>query len=100
MDAPSVLAPFVFALLVDVVTEFARKGALSKLLYDDDLVLMGETIEVLGNKFLKWREAIESKGLNVDLGKTMVMVSDRITKDGISKCKVYPMWGLQLRSIG
>ena len=34
------LSPFLLAVVVDVVTEFAREGVLSKLLYADDLVLM------------------------------------------------------------
>ena len=34
--------------------------------------------------FLKWNEAFESKGLKVNLWKTMVMVSGRMTKDGLS----------------
>ena len=56
----SVLSPFLFAVVVDVVTEFARDGALSELLYADDLVQMSETIEGLRKKFLKWKEAFES----------------------------------------
>ena len=60
--------------MVDVVTEFARECALSELPYADDLVLMSETIEGLRNKFIKWNEAFESKGLEVNLGKTKVMV--------------------------
>ena len=36
MHQGSVLSPFLLALVVDVVTEFARKGALSQLLYADD----------------------------------------------------------------
>ena len=64
----SVLSPFLFAVVVDV-TEFAREGALSELLYADDLVLMSETIEGLRNKFQKWKEAFESKGLKLTLGR-------------------------------
>ena len=41
------------ALVVDVVTEFARECVLSELLYVDDLVLMSETIEGLRDMFLK-----------------------------------------------
>ena len=41
-----------------------------RLLYADDLVVMSETIEGLMSKFLKWKEAFESKGLKVNLGKT------------------------------
>ena len=33
-------------------------------------VLMCETVEGLRNKFLEWKEALESKGLKVNLGKT------------------------------
>ena len=37
--------------MVDVVTEFAREGVLSELLYADDLVLMSETIEGLRDNY-------------------------------------------------
>ena len=49
MHQGSVLSPFLFAVMVDVVTEFAREGALSELLYADGLVLMSETFEGLRN---------------------------------------------------
>ena len=84
----SVLSSFLFAVVVDVVTEFARVAALSELLYADDLVLMSETFVGLRNMFLKWKEGFYSKGFKVNLGKTMVMVSSGITKDGLSKSKV------------
>ena len=45
MHHGSVLLPFLFAVMVDVVTEFAREGALSELLCADDLVLMSGTID-------------------------------------------------------
>ena len=93
----SVLSSFLFALLVDVVTEFAREGALSELLYADDLVLMSETIKGLRNKFLKWKEAFESKCLKVNLGKSRVMVSSSITQGGLSKNNVDPCWVCSFR---
>ena len=87
MHQGSVLSSFIFAVVVDVVTEFAKEGALRELLYANDLILMSETIEGLRNKFLKWKEAFESKGLKVNLGKTKVMVSGDITQEGLSKSK-------------
>ena len=53
----SVLSPFVFAVVVDVVTEFARESVISELLYADDYVLMNETIGCIGYMFMKWKEA-------------------------------------------
>ena len=61
MHQRSVLSPFIFALVVCVVTEFAREGALSELLYAYDVVLMSETVEGLRDKFLEWKETFESK---------------------------------------
>ena len=58
----SVLSPFLFAVVVEVVTKFAREGAPSELLCANDLVLLSEIMEVLGNKFLKWKAAFKRKG--------------------------------------
>ena len=74
MHQGSVLSHFLFAMVVGVVTEFVRDGALSELLFADALVMMSETIEGLRDKFFKWKEAYESKGLKVNLGKTKVVV--------------------------
>ena len=45
---------------------------------------------MLGNKFMKWKEAFQRKALTVNLGKAKVMISGGITKDGMSKCNVDP----------
>ena len=36
------LSPFLFAVVIDVVTELARESVLGKLLYADDLVLISD----------------------------------------------------------
>ena len=71
--------------MVDVATELARESVQCELLYAVGLLQMSETIEGLKYKFLKWKEAFESKGMKVDLGKILIMVSRSITKDGLSK---------------
>ena len=58
--------------------------------YTDDLVLMNETIKGLDDKFLKWKEAFESKGLKVKLGENEVMVSSGLSQDGLSISNVGP----------
>ena len=47
----SVISPLIFAIVVDAVTEQARKGLLNKILYADDLVLMSENLEDLRERF-------------------------------------------------
>ena len=81
----SVLSPLVFAIVVDVVTESVRNGLMSELLYADDLVLISETMEGLREKFWKWKEAFESKGLKVNLGKTKVVVGGAEGEVSVSK---------------
>ena len=43
----SVLSPLLFAIVMDEVTKNARKGWIKQILYADDLVLVGETMEEL-----------------------------------------------------
>ena len=57
-----------FAIVVDVITESVRNGLMSEKLYADDLVLTSQMMEGLREKFWKWKEAFESKGLKVNLG--------------------------------
>ena len=63
-----VLLPLIF----DVVTEeVAREGRV--LMYADDLVVICETKEEARQRFVAWRNALESKGLKVNISKTKVM---------------------------
>ena len=43
----------------------------NELLYADDLVLMSDTFEGLGNRFRKWKEDFESKCLKVTIGNAL-----------------------------
>ena len=61
------------------------------MLYADDLVLTSETMEGLREKFWKWKEAFESSGLKVNLGKTKVVVSGaegEVTVSKIDPCGI------------
>ena len=66
-------------------------------MYGDDLVFNSKTTKGLRNNLIKWKEALDSKGLKVNLGKTNVMVSGGITKDGMSNSKVDPCGICSLR---
>lgn len=71
----SVLSPFLFAIVMDVVCGSAMEGLVFEILYADDLVLMAESMEELQAKFNKWKEAIEKKGMKVNVTKTKCLVS-------------------------
>ena len=61
----SVLSPFIFAVVMNVVTEeVVNEGR--ALMHADDLVLICETKEVARQRFVAWRSALESKGLKVN----------------------------------
>ena len=58
---------------------------------------MSETIEELRNKFMEGEGSFGEQGIEVNLGKTKVMVSGAITKDGLSIGEVDPCLGLPLK---
>ncbi len=70
----SVLSPLLFVLVMEAVTREIQEG-LSPLvpLYADDLVLMAHNVDELRDKIRKWKEAMEKKGMKVNVGKTKVM---------------------------
>ena len=73
----SVLSPLLFAAVMDVVSNEARSGLPSELLYADDLVIMAPTMEQLGRRvadWRAWRACLLDKGLKLNAGKSKVMV--------------------------
>ena len=87
----SVLSPLLFAIVVDVITENARRDVVNELLYVDDLVIMSEDMEDLKKRFWNWKGALESKGLKVHIRKTEVKVSGsegELFKSKIDPCGV------------
>ena len=75
-----------FAIVADEISENAKEELMKAILYGDDLILMSESVENWKEKFLKWKEAFESKGLKVNLKKTKVILSN--SKGEVLKSKV------------
>ena len=71
----SVLSPLLFAIVVDGITENAGRGVVNELPNADDLVIMSEVMEDLKERVWNWKDALESKGLKVNITKSKVMVS-------------------------
>ena len=80
------LSPFLFIVVMDVISETCREGLPWELLFaddlsltakDDDLSLAAKAETKMQEKWQKWQEGIEKKGLKVNTGKTEVMVCSR-----------------------
>ena len=69
----SALSPLLFIMVMDVLTEGVRHGSLKELLYADDLVLCGKSLNEVMDKYGRWKNAVEGKGLRVNVNKTKGM---------------------------
>ena len=81
----SVLSPFLFNIVMDVVCGTVMEGLVFEILYADDLVLLAESMEELRKKLSNWRDAIEKKGMKVNISKTKCLVSGEGGVKEISK---------------
>ena len=73
----SALSPFLFAVVMDVLSEDVREGMLWDILFADDLVITAKTLEELQERYEAWQECLERGGLRVNIRKTEVMLSSR-----------------------
>ena len=71
------LSPFLFIVVLDVISEEFRCGLPNELMFADDLSVVTDTEEEMQTRWLGWQIGMESKGLKVYIGKTEVMVSSR-----------------------
>ena len=66
----SALSPFLFNIVMDVITNDVREAGPWCILYADDIVLCAETKEELEAKLESWRTALEDKGMKISRSKT------------------------------
>ena len=81
----SALSPLFFTMVMDVLTEDVRDGSLMKLLYADDLVLCGESLNEVMDKYGRRKNAVEENGLKVNIDKTKGMQLLFGKKSSVSK---------------
>ena len=71
------LTPFLFIIVLDVISDEFRCGMPSELLLLDVLAVVTDTEEEMLRRWLGWQIGMENKGLEVNTWKTEVMVSSR-----------------------
>ncbi|VFQ90249.1 unnamed protein product [Cuscuta campestris] len=69
----STLSPFLFALVMDVLTQDVQEGVPWCMLFADDIVLIDDTREGLNDKLELWRLALETKRFRISRNKTEYM---------------------------
>ena len=86
----SAFTPLLF--IMDVLTEDVRDGSLMKLLYVGDLVLSGESLNEVMDKYGRCKNAGEGKGLRVNVNKTTGMQSLFGKESSVSKVDPCGVW--------
>ena len=66
----SALSPLLFIIVMEVLTDDVRNGSLMELLYANNLLSCGESLNVVMDKYVKSKNAVEGKGLRVNVDKT------------------------------
>ncbi|KAM7490942.1 hypothetical protein LguiA_033863 [Lonicera macranthoides] len=69
----SALSPYLFTLVLDVLTEHIQEPAPRCMLFADDIVLVGESREELNGKVETWRLNLEAHGFRLSRSKTEYM---------------------------
>ena len=81
----SALSPLLFIMIMDVMTEDVGDVSLMELLCADDLVLCGESLNEVMDKYGRWKSIVEGMGLKVNVDRTKVMQLLFGKKSSISK---------------
>ena len=69
----SALSPYLFALVIDVLTRHIEDEVPWYMFFADDIVLVAKTKVKVNIKLEIWRESIELKGLKISKNKTEYM---------------------------
>ena len=70
----SALSPFLFAMVMDRLTDDARQESPWTMLFADDLVICAESKDEVEDELENWRYALERRGMKVSRSKTELYV--------------------------
>ena len=79
-------------MVMNVLTEDVRDGSLMKFLYADDLVPCGESLNEVMARYGRWKNAVEERGLRVNVDKTkgmQLLFGKKSSVSNVDLCGVY-----------
>ena len=79
----SALSPFLFAIVMDRITEEVRKEEPWNMLFADDIALCSETRNEVEEQLERWRDALEKRGMKVSRAKTEYLALNGQDEDEI-----------------
>ena len=77
----SALSPFLFAIIMDRLTDGLRKGAPWTMMFADDIVLCSEDREDVEVDLERWRFTMERRGMKVSRSKTEYLCTNEMEED-------------------
>ena len=79
----SVLSPYLFELVMDVITKDVKDTPPRSTMFADDIAPCGNTREEVERKTEAWRRAMEERGLKVSRKKTEYIAYNEANEDNI-----------------
>ena len=92
----SALSPFLFVVVMDVLSESLNDNKVREMLYADDIALLADNEALLQHRIEVWQKEIERKGLRVNAKKTQVLLSVRKESESVN---TYDRSGVKLSQV-
>ncbi|MCI4382174.1 hypothetical protein PGIGA_G00260740 [Pangasianodon gigas] len=104
----SALSPFLFAMVMDQLSEEVRQESPRTMMFADDIVICSESREQVEENLERWRFALERRGMKVSRSKTeYVCVNERegsgtvrLQGEEVKKVQEFKYLGSTVQSIG
>ena len=62
---------------MDEVTKDIREGVVKEMLYADDIVLVGGNWKEVESQYIRWKKALQEKGIKINVDKTKAFYTRR-----------------------
>ena len=79
----SALSPFLFAIVMERLTEEVRTDSPWTMMFADDIVLVSDSREQVEDRLERWRSALEKRGLKISRSKTEYMCLNETNGGGL-----------------